>query len=309
MIDRQTTLQTQLTGHAWHNDIVPVTQTIDLDKPLIVDGCFLTGWLPAATAHPARVTFNVLHRDGPAVILKGPGAGIIGCVFRYPEQRADEPIPYPPTIHATTGGVTVRSCVFQGAYQMMQLDRAGHNVIEDIWGQVLNVGIEASNADDVTRFSRLHLWPNWSMDALPFAYAPPGNASRAAAAIVLRGMDWAHLDDVFVFGCRTAIQVLPGRNGRGCGFRAGTIDIDACSVGLDVRTIGHDGISIASLTMAGNTHYGAEPLTGLVMNAPAGGGHMVVSAAHFHGMIQQQVEYLLTTRDRLRMTSVIQETF
>ncbi|MCB0242475.1 MAG: hypothetical protein KDI12_03640 [Anaerolineae bacterium] len=307
-IDPQTSLQSQLAAHAWHNDTVPVTATIDIDRPLIVDGCFLTGWLPAATAHPARVTFNVLHDDGPAVILQGPTAGVIGCVFRYPRQDRSNPRPYPPTIHATTGGVTVRHCVFQGSYQMMQLDKAGHDVIDDIWGQVLNVGIEASNADDVTRFSHIHLWPNWSMDALPFAYNPPGNASGAAAGMVLRGLDWAHLDDVFVFGCRTAVQVLPGRGGRGCGFRAGTIDIDACSVGLDVRAIGQDGISIANLTMAGNTHYGAEPLTGILMDAPDG-GHMVVTAAHYHGNIGQQVAYLRSSPDKLRMISVIRETF
>ena len=240
-------------GRAYH---LPGVVTLDGPQPLRVEGCYLVGWHPAAPnyARPGLATVEVTKQAAPAIEVYGPHAGLIGHVFRYPNQRnTGRPIAYPVTISAPKRGtainpnVVLRSLTFVGAWSFIHTSGGGQHVIEDIRGQLLGgEGIRLENAADVIRVDGVHFWPSFSGDAelMRWAYWNPGREGNARG-IVFKKVDWPQLDNIFIYGCHVAVQILS------------SLAVDACSVGLDLYDVGMGGVQVANFRFAGNRTHGA----------------------------------------------------
>ena len=288
MATTQAEFQRQLDAAAWRNVIVNVPEGgVDVyDEPLKAHGCVIAGRLPFATPHPVRGRADIrLHASArPGVLLKGPGAGLFNCLIDYPDNGTDFPLPAPPAVRAISGGVCIRDVVLYGAYDGLRLEDAGHTEVTGFCAQVFNVGIYLGGANDVARLKQIHLWPNTTTrrDVLQQAYYPPGNGR----GIIIENSTWVHLDDVFVGWAHVGLQLL-GRGPQaasGVSITAGTIQIDACTVGVDAYDIAaNDVIMINALKVAGNTSDGASPLTGMILRGSD--GDVQIGQYHLHGEV------------------------
>ena len=288
MATTQAEFQRQLDAAAWRNVIVNVPEGgVDVyDEPLKAHGCVIAGRLPFATPHPVRGRADIrLHASArPGVLLKGPGAGLFNCLIDYPDNGTDFPLPAPPAVRAITGGCSIRDVVLCGAYNGLRLEDAGHTEVIGFCAQVFNEGIRLTGANDVARLKQIHLWPNTTTrrDVLRQAYYPPGNGR----GIIIENSTWVHLDDVFVGWAHVGLQLL-GRGPQaasGVSITAGTIQIDACTVGVDAYDIAaNDVIMINALKVAGNTSDGASPLTGMILRGSD--GDVQIGQYHLHGEV------------------------
>lgn len=304
----QTEFQRRLDAAAWQNEIVQLPAGgIDVyDTPLIAHGCVIAGRLPFATPHPVRRLADIrLHQSSrPGVLLKGPGAGLFNCVIDYPNNGTDFPPPAPPAVRAVSGGVCIRDVVLYGAYDGLRLEDAGHTEVTGFCAQVFNVGIYLSGANDVARLKQIHLWPNTTTrrDVLKLAYYPPGNGR----GIVIENSSWLHMDDVFVGWAHVGVQLL-GRGPQvasGVSITAGTIQIDACTVGIDAYDImANDVIIINALKVAGNTTDGANPRTGMILRGTD--GDVQVGQYHLHGEIADDWRLEGFPRNRLMIGTML----
>lgn len=295
----QAQLQNELNARAWSNTTytLPAGASIDIHEPLYIEGCVLQGPLVYGTAHPRKElsSFKIHHKDGPGIIIRSPYGGIQGCAITYPQQTRSNIIAYPPTIKSKNGGALIRSITITGAYDGIMCEDAGHTVVEDIWMQVVHIGVEIRDARDITRLNRLHLWPNWDVQAVEYAYYPPGNGR----GIILAGVDWCYADDIFVYGAHVGMQIIQSR-GIGTGLRAGILQFDACSNGLDVYSIAHnDVVMINMLKVAGNTTHGGAPITGIIARGAGHNGRIMIGMYHVHGEVATPIVYDNINRNRV----------
>ncbi len=189
-------------------------------------------WAPPS-ATQGRVTGTVLQIETPAGDERGtPFITMekVSCLTRlafwYPNQRVDNPKPYPWTIdvtHPSSCGYTVRHVTLVNSWQGLSngaLDGQCYNVAlySDIWGTPLRMGIHIELVLDITRLEYLRFSPDvWIQSGLPGA---PVNTHarqqlmrllRQATAIRVRRFDWCPIYNARITGYGTGLW-LDGRS-------------------------------------------------------------------------------------------------
>lgn len=260
---KQADLQTELNKIAWTGRTYLLQEKVILDQnvPLLIEGCYLKGWYDVTPQYiePRHSTIEVTQYATEAIKIHGPYAGLGNHVIYYPNQSKYQPNFYPVTISAPkrddkiNPNITLKHLSFFGAMSFISLTGAGQHVIEDIRGQILGTGygIYIDNAFDVLRIKDIHFWPNFSGDSIKYGYYNPpifGNTR----GIILNRADWSQLSNIFLYGLHVGIQILGVADPQ-----ISNLNIDACSVGLDLYSIGQGGLQIDNYRVAGNRVHGA----------------------------------------------------
>ncbi|MHC4662598.1 MAG: glycosyl hydrolase family 28-related protein [Planctomycetota bacterium] len=164
--------------------------------------------------------------------------------IEYPNQNASNatPTPYP---YAISGGRTrglgmhgarIEEIYLYNAYQGIDLDEAHANIVRNIWGNPLKVGINVDHCFDVSRIENVHFWPYFVNGKTMESWV-----QQNGVAFQFGRSDWQYCFNLFCYGYKTGFlfyrqnnisptQSLPGgvTNGNflGCGVDKGSISID-----------------------------------------------------------------------------------
>ncbi|WP_223291255.1 discoidin domain-containing protein [Streptomyces avicenniae] len=177
--------------------------------------------------------------DGPVLFRVGGSAGVSGLTTWYPEQDAEDPVPYNYTFQipgrawasdenymmSTVTDVTMLNSYRGIGLSTMANDRgqAPSNgqvhesaTVRNIRGTVLFDGATAYNGADVGTWENIVLDNSYWADA-PAAYDPPARATLDAwtrehgTGLTLGDLEWDQFHRVRVSDYRTGIHVVPGQ--------------------------------------------------------------------------------------------------
>lgn len=190
--------------------------------------------------------------EGPGCIVLSGGSGVRNIAIRYPEQTSDakKPIPYPYAI--TADGYTRMEDIFlHNPYQGINLDGAHANVVRNIWGEPLKIGINVDHCYDISRIENVHFWPHFTLDKPLRAWV-----QQNGTAFQFGRSDWQYCFNTFCFGYHTGYrfyrtgEVKPNpqvtypagaTNGNFVGIGA-----DKCAIAIDVEDSFNIGVSITN---------------------------------------------------------------
>ncbi len=202
---------------------------------------------PTAWSQGEGTTLNAFEgrgsEEGPPFILMGTCATLQGVTIFYPEQSADEVVPYPWCIAGNGGdNVTVMDCLLVNPY--LGIDLATHNsgrhFISRVYGYPLRCGIAVDQCYDIGRIENVHFWPFWE--------GASGGAVRRfvqenGEAFVFGRTDWQYVFNTFCFGYRIGYRFVETPsgvcNGNFLGIGADStnvaVQVDQCSpIGLQI---------------------------------------------------------------------------
>lgn len=255
-----------------------------LASPLIVrEGVTLRGdWAPQAAGKkhdPPRTlegrvgegtllmpTANRGTTEGPAAITLERGSGLREVAIWYPEQRADDVVPYPWAIHSSTevagDNYTVENVTLVNPYLGIGIGPEWNELhtIRNVSGTPLKLGIFVDTTTDIGRLSRIDFSADcWEGSGLPGAPTTP--AERAAlrerlmaeaTGYELGRSDWEYLYETSAFGYGTGILFRAGAQGTtNAQMFGGTLS--GCGIGLDIRELNGVGLMVTGATIEGCT--------------------------------------------------------
>ena len=182
----------------------------------------------------------------PFMILAG-GSQARGLAFEYPEQSADatEPVPFPWTIKGN-GDSRIEDIYLHNSYRGINLDGAHANLVRNVWGEPLRVGINVDHCYDISRIENVHFWPYFTLGK------PLRNWVQAnGVAFQFGRSDWQYCHNVFSFGYHTGFLFYPSQAIEEHNYPGGTtngnfvgIGADSCVIGIDVQAAFEIGVSI-----------------------------------------------------------------
>ncbi len=163
----------------------------------------------------------------PALFELGDSSAVRGLTIFYPEQRADEIVPYPWAFHLHESDNTVECVTFINAYKGIRVGPE-HNCrhrIRSIHGCVLRCGIWVDNCWEIGRVENCQLHPHWwSHESVG------GNWSRACdfmaenlEGFVFGRTDWEYITNNFLYSSKICYRFIHTPNGEcnghltGCG--------------------------------------------------------------------------------------------
>lgn len=177
--------------------------------------------------------------DGPACLtLVGGNNALIGIAMAYPEQTADatEPVPYPYAIHGGPAS-RIEDVFLLNPYLGINLDAAHANLVRNVWGEPLRVGLHADHIYDISRIENIHFWPFFTLNKPLRQWV-----QQHGVAFEFGRSDWQSCTNTFSYGYHTGYRFyatgpVPERN-----YPAGTtngsfvgIGADSCVIGVDVE--------------------------------------------------------------------------
>ncbi|HTJ79357.1 MAG TPA: discoidin domain-containing protein [Rariglobus sp.] len=186
-----------------------ITEPLSLEKNVTIRG----DWAPPEPGKPIRgtvlaMTANRGNADGPPGISLNSAAAVVGVNFWYPDQRADNIVPYPATIKQFGGtGMCLENVTFINAYRGFVCGPEGAALffMRNIYGTVLERGIEIDGTSDIGRMEHIRFSPRyWSDSGAPNAPAADGPhvgwMLDNGAGIIMRRNDWSYAYDVELEG-------------------------------------------------------------------------------------------------------------
>jgi hypothetical protein len=194
------------------------------------------------------------REDGPGcIVLRNGSACLRNIAIEYPEQHAEaqEPIPYP---YAVTGGHSSRieEVFLYNAYQGINLDAAHANLVRNIWGEPLRVGVNVDHGYDVSRIENVHFWPYFTLDKPLRAWV-----QEHGVAFQFGRSDWQYCLNVFSYGYHTGARFYRTGAVEDKGYAGGTTNgnfvgfgADRCMVGVDVEDAFSIGVSFTNSLIA-----------------------------------------------------------
>lgn len=158
---------------------------------------------------------------GRPFILLNQCTGIRDMSIWYPEQKADNIMPYPYCIRQASGmSVMMENITLVNPYQGIQIGPDGTELhyIKNLYGSPLSTGIRFDLISDIGRLENLHLSPDiWSDSGFPGS--PPRNGAHAkwmyqnGTALRTYRCDWQYAAFVNISGYKTGFEILPSPQG------------------------------------------------------------------------------------------------
>lgn len=217
--------------------------------------------LRGAYQGPGRGAGTVLLATGGRGAEAGPGCMVLrdgpACVrnlaIEYPEQdaEAEAATPYP---YAITGGHSSRieEIFLLNAYQGINLDGAHANLVRNIWGEPLRVGINVDHCYDISRIENVHFWPYFTLEKPLRAWVQANGA-----AFQFGRSDWQYCFNLFSYGYATGARFYATEEVAEKGYPAGVTNgnfvgfgADRCAVGVDVEDAFGIGVSFTNSLFA-----------------------------------------------------------
>ncbi len=195
-------------------------------------------------------TFGEGRSDGPGcIVMHGGNCAVRNLAIDYPRQRADAeaPIPYPYAIKVAAYS-SVEHVFLRNPYQGLDLSYAHMDLVRDVSGEPLAIGLNADHIHDISRLENIHFWPYFTL----------GKPLRQwvqdhGVAFQFGCSDWQYCFNTFCYGYHTCYRFFksepekPGSkaplttNGNFVGIGA-----DRCVIGVDVEAAFAIGVSITN---------------------------------------------------------------
>lgn len=211
------------------------------------------------------------EETGTATITLEQSSAIRGFTLLWPDQRAENIVPYPWAIHGHGMHNTVENVTFVNAYQGILIGQPGSelHVIRNIFGCVLRRGVMIDSTSDVGRVENVHFNTHYWLRS---GYQPiltkdagrlvPEFAMANCEAFILARADWEDFVDTFVWGAKIGYHFVKSADGA-CNGQFTGIMADDCRVGIQVDNIQSAGIQV---TNGEFTAFAGEPNAGIVIS-------------------------------------------
>ncbi|MDR2462722.1 MAG: discoidin domain-containing protein, partial [Verrucomicrobiales bacterium] len=245
-----------------------LSEPIKLDNNTTIRG----DWAPPEKGKPivgtiVELTANRGNPDGTPSIRLGDAGAVVGINFWWPEQDATKIVPYPAAVQQVGGkGMGLENITFVNAYRGFACEADGCALffLRNIYGTVLETGIEIDGTSDIGRMEFIRLSPSyWSDSGLP--KSPAANGPHAAwmlengTGIAMRRNDWSYAWDVSLEGYKIGFYSLPSRERLGPkqtkpGHPNGTngkFRISKCRTGIQIHDISGAGMLFYDLQITG----------------------------------------------------------
>ena len=243
------------------------------------------------------------HEDGPASISLKESAAIKGVTMIWPEEKAENIVPYPWAIRGTGMHNTVENVTLVNAYQGIKIGDPWSELhfIRNVFGCVLRRGIFIDSTSDIGRIENVHFNTHyWIRSRYPGIQAQDdgatgklvtGFAQKNLEAFIFGRTDWEYVANTFVWGAKIGYKFIHTKDGE-CNGQFMGIGADACDVGLQIDAIQSIGIQV---TNGEFTAFEGPNRAGVLVSPGATGAAQFVNcnfwstpggAAVIHGDIQ-----------------------
>ncbi len=243
------------------------------------------------------------QEDGTATITLQPSSTLHGVTMVWPDEKADNIVPYPWAIHGVGMHNTVEDVTFVNAYQGIKIGQPSSelHLIRNVFGCALRRGIFIDSTTDVGRIENVHFNTHyWVRSRYPSIQLSDDGATGDAVtkyteknleAFIFGRADWEYVSNTFVWGAHIGYRFIQTPDGA-CNGQFMGIGADACNVGLLVDHIQSIGIQV---TNAEFTAFTGAPNAGVVISPGASGAAQFVNcnfwttpggAAQVHGDAQ-----------------------
>jgi len=196
-------------------------------------------------------TFGKGREDGPGcIVMRGGASAVSRIAIIYPEQAEDgEPFQYPYAITAAPSS-RIEDVFLYNPYLGINLDFCHLNLVRNVWGEPLRIGVNADHTSDISRIENVHFWPYYthSRPALRQWVQTHGVAFQFGRS------DWQSCTNTFSYGyhtgyrfyASTSIEGRPGGNGGATNGSFVGIGADRCVIGIDVESAFAIGVSVTN---------------------------------------------------------------
>ncbi len=225
------------------------------------------------------------QEDGPAAITLRESSALRGVTMIWPEEKADNIVPYPWAVHGYGMHNTVENVTLVNAYQGIKIGQPSSelHLIRNVFGCVLRRGILIDSTTDVGRVENVHFnthyWIRSRYPAIQLSddgatgRAVTGFAQKNLEAFIFGRADWEYVANTFVWGARIGYRFIKTADGA-CNGQFMGIGADACSIGLLIDQIQSIGIQV---TNGEFTAFAGGPNGGVVISPEAAGGAQFVN--------------------------------
>jgi len=204
--------------------------------------------------------------NGTPFISVNQCAGIKELSIWYPEQTAQEIVPYPYCLIQVGGdNATFENLTLVNPYLGIRIGPGGNELhyVHNVYGTPLSVGIRYHMTTDIGRLENVHFSPDyWTKSGLPNAPDAKGTFAdwllANGTAIYMERSDWEYVAYAFIDGYNCGFLMTAGasRNGRGEAANAqlyGMV-IKNCQTAVDVKETNPFGVEFANCTFQGREY-------------------------------------------------------
>lgn len=223
----------------------------------------------------------------PFLTLQGPNATLEGIAVFYPDQKEENPpAPYPWTIRGQGENVSLVNVLLVNPYLGVDFgtEKAARHFVSGLYGQPLHKGLWVDQCYDIGRVKNVHFWPFWSLDKKVIEYT-----TTHATGFIFQRSDWEVVEDIFVWGYRSGVELSASQHGAMNGQMA-NMNLDNVDVGIDITDTQPYAIHISNLNIAnagaGDRHIG-------IWGRPGGADHaeLTIRGASFWGSLHQAIRW------------------
>ncbi|MFC5530581.1 glycosyl hydrolase family 28-related protein [Cohnella yongneupensis] len=225
---------------------VPTGVTLRGDRDYGWTGGKVEGTILAAYA-------NKGEEDADSLLMMQQASGVTNLSIWYPEQKIDQPIPYPWSFEQMSGdSMTVENVTLVNAYSGVKIgpDWNELHYVKNLYGTVLKTGVFLDFTTDIGRLEGIDLSPDyWANSGLPGAPAQEAVFAYTTAnteGVVMGRSDWEYMSDIRLSGFKTGMRVTM-RTGKGETANAQfyRIHIDKSNIALKVEGVNDFGLLIS----------------------------------------------------------------
>ncbi|MHB1000073.1 MAG: LamG domain-containing protein [Armatimonadota bacterium] len=199
--------------------------------------------------------------EGRPFIALRQCTGIIGLTIWYPEQNAENIVPYPFCIQqmgAASG--TVSNVTLVNAYQGIRTNYGSYlHYFHSVYGSPLSIGLEIDFVSDTGRVDDIHFNPDfWSNSGLPGS--PKKNGAHAAwmrkngTGMLFRRYEWIYSAFVELSGYNTGVGMINSPTMGETNGQMYKYEITNCNTAVDIINANFAGISFTKCLLEGSNY-------------------------------------------------------
>jgi hypothetical protein len=199
--------------------------------------------------------------EGTPFISVNYCAGVKDLSIWYPEQTAQEIVPYPYCLIQKSGdNATFENLTLVNPYQGIRIGPGGNELhfVHNVYGTPLKVGIRYDSTTDIGRLENVHFSPDyWCQSGLE--NSPQNQAEFAAwllangTAIHMERSDWEYVAYITIDGYHTGYLITKGARGSANAQFYG-LTIRNCQTAVEVQGTNPYGMVFAKCTFAGRDY-------------------------------------------------------
>jgi hypothetical protein len=224
------------------------------------------------------------QENGPAAITLQQSSSLTGVTMVWPEETADNIVPYPWAIHGYGMHNTVENVTLVNAYQGIKIGQPSSelHLIRNVFGCVLRRGVFIDSTTDIGRIENVHFNTHyWMRSGYPSIQLAKGDTGRYVTgfteknleAFIFGRSDWEYVLNTFVWGAKIGYRFIKTPEGS-CNGQFMGIGADACAIGVLVDHLQGIGIQV---TNGEFTAFVGEPNAGIVISPTATGAAQFVN--------------------------------